>query len=110
MEKQSFTLARQFIESGIDENYQYPLTKSYADGMTLLLYAVKWDNFDLVKLLLERRANINARAKNGRANTGAYHVQGNTMTVLMENRTSIYNLDSAVSFSGNGEVWVRVGE
>jgi len=191
MEKQRFILAHQFIESGIDVNYQYPLTKSYADGMTPLLYAVKWDNFDLVKLLLEHGANINARAKNGstalsmahangnipmhnyliehgavntegnitqpaqstgilsiidnqivifqtgtyraqggimdirfsgnnitgtinytrngRTNIGAYHVQGNTMTLLMENRTFIYNLDSAVSFSGNGEVWVRVG-
>jgi len=69
MEKQRFILAHQFIESGIDVNYQYPLTKSYADGMTPLLYAVKWDNFDLVKLLLEHGANINARAKNGRANT-----------------------------------------
>ena len=190
MEKQRFDLARQFIESGVDVNYQYPLTRAYSDGMTPLLYAAKWNNFDLVRLLLEHGANINARARdgntalsmantngntpiynylvehgateaggnitppqntgitgildnqtvsfqtgtyrlqggtmdlrfsgnsnsgtihytrNGRASTGAYQVQGNTMTVLMENRTFIYNLDSDVSFSGNGEVWVRTG-
>ena len=65
MERQRFDFARQFIISGVDVNYSYPLESSYADGMTSLLYASKWDNFDTVKLLIENGANINARAING---------------------------------------------
>jgi ankyrin repeat protein len=65
MEKQRFDLARQFIEAGVDVNYRYPLSRDYADGMTPLLYASKWDNFEIVKLLVENGANINIRAVNG---------------------------------------------
>jgi hypothetical protein len=65
MEKQRFDLARQFIEAGVDVNYQYPLAKNYADGMTPLLYAAKWGNFEIVKLLIEKGANVNARDING---------------------------------------------
>jgi hypothetical protein len=65
MEKRRFELARQFIEAGVDVNYQYPLSKGYADGMTPLLYAVKWGNFETVKLLIEKGANVNARDING---------------------------------------------
>jgi ankyrin repeat protein len=53
MEKQRFDLAGQFIGAGVDVNYQYPLSKGYADGMTPLLYASKWENFEMVKLLVE---------------------------------------------------------
>ena len=192
MEKQRFDLARQFIESGVDVNYQYPLSRTYADGMTPLLYAARWGNLDLARLLVERGANINARAKDGstalamarsngntpmydylagrgasetpggtvppppqnagimsildnqvadfqagtyrlfggnvdirfsgnknsgsihytrggRANTGAYRIEGNTMTLTMEGRSFVYNLDSNMSFSGSGEIWVRIG-
>jgi len=65
MEKQRFDLARQFIEAGVDVNYSYPLTRNYADGMTPLLYASKWGNFEMVKLLAEKGANINIQARNG---------------------------------------------
>jgi ankyrin repeat protein len=65
MEKQRFDLAKQFIEAGVDVNYRYALTKQYADGMTPLLYASKWGNYDIVKLLLEKGANINIQAVNG---------------------------------------------
>jgi len=65
MEKRRFDLARQFIESGVDVNYYYPQTSSNADGMTALLYASKWNNLEMVKLLAEHGANINMRAVNG---------------------------------------------
>ncbi len=65
MEKQRFDLAKQFIEAGVDVNYRYALTKKYADGMTPLLYAVKWENLDIVKLLVEKGANKNIQAVNG---------------------------------------------
>jgi len=65
MEKKNFTAAKQFIETGADVNYQYPLNKSYADGMTPLLYASKWNNFDLVKLLVEKGAKLNTKNKDG---------------------------------------------
>jgi hypothetical protein len=65
MEKQRFDLARQFIESGVDVNYHYPLTSRHADGMTPLLYASKWNNLEMTMLLAERGANLNARAVNG---------------------------------------------
>jgi len=65
MEKQRFDLAKQFIETGADVNYQYPLARSYADGMTPLLYASKWNDTELVKLLVKKGAKINTAAKDG---------------------------------------------
>jgi hypothetical protein len=191
MEKQRFGFAQQFIKAKVDVNYQYPLTRSYADGMTALLYAVKHDNFELVKLLVENGSNVNVRAKdgstalslaqknenniiynylaehgatqaginiqqppqntgmasildnqsldfqtgtyrlfggnsdirfsggkqsgninytmNGRANKGFYRIENNNISITMEGRTFMYKVDSNTSFSGNGEVWVRIG-
>ena len=65
VEKQRFEFAKQFIAAGADVNYQYPAAKKYADGMTSLLHAAKNDNFDLVKLLVEHGADINAKNKDG---------------------------------------------
>jgi len=191
MEKKRFDLAKQFIETGVDVNYQYPLSKNYADGMTPLLYASKWNNFELVKLLLEHGANINAKAKdgntalttaqtngntliynylieqgagrignngipppqnagiasifdnriinfklgtyriyggnidlkfagntnsgnvnyikNGITNTGVYRIEGNNITITIEGKPYLYKMDSDISFSGNGETWIRTG-
>jgi ankyrin repeat protein len=82
MEKQRFDLAKQFIEAGVDVNYQYLSSKSYADGMTPLLYASKWDNFEMVKLLVEHGANVNIPA-----------VDGNTALSIARtnNNDTIYN-------------------
>jgi hypothetical protein len=188
MERQRFDLARQFIETGVDVNYQYPLSRNYADGMTPLLYASKWENFEMVKLLVEHGANINMQAvngdtalsmarinnndaicnylvehgavesitplqnagissmldgnepinfqrgtyrlfsgtmeiqflgntnsgsisytRNGRPNNGVYRIEGNNLTIIMEKRTFVYKIDSNMSFSGNGEMWIRIG-
>jgi ankyrin repeat protein len=191
MEKQRFDLAKQFIEAGVDVNYQYPLLKSYADGMTPLLYASKWGNFDMVKLLVEHGANVNIPAvdgntalsiartnnndtiynyliehsateladnntpfqntgisslldnnetinfqkgtyrlfngnmdikflgntnsgninyiKDGRLNNGLYRIEETNLTIIMEGRTFVYKIDSNMSFSGNREVWIRIG-
>jgi hypothetical protein len=191
MERQRYDLARQFIKAGVDVNYQYPLSRNYADGMTPLLYASKTENFEIVKLLVEHGANINIQAvngdtalsiarrnkndtiynyliehganelvnnniplqntgilsildnnelvnfqrgtyrpfngtmeikflgntnsgninytRNGRLNDGLYRIDGNNLTIIMENRTFVYKIDSNVSFSGNGEMWVRIG-
>ena len=66
MERQRFDLAKQFIEAGVDVNFQYPQSGGNAeDGMTALLYAVKWKNFEMVKLLAENGANISIQAANG---------------------------------------------
>jgi len=188
-EKQRFNLAAQLVEAGVDVNYQYPLSKSYADGMTPLLYACKANNFEFVKMLVEYGANVNAKNKNGsaalsiaRANgnsqianfllengavesgnylpplqsagvsgflenqavfqtgtyyvlggsismkfsgnagsgsinyvvngvsrTGVYKVDGSNLSLAMDGRTFMYKVDSGMSFSGNGEVWVRSG-
>jgi hypothetical protein len=191
MEKQRFNVAQQFIEAKVDVNYQYPPAKPYADGMTSLLYAVKHNNFDLVKLLVEHGSNVNVTAKdgttalsmaqkngnnplynyltehganqvgsniqlspqntgmasildnqavdfqtgtyllfggssdikftgnrqsgnmtytlNGRTNKGLYRIENNNISITMEGRTFSYKMDSNVSFSGNGETWVRIG-
>jgi len=188
-EKQRFNLAAQLIQDGIDVNYQYPLSKNYADGMTPLLYACKANNFELVKMLVEYGANVQTRNKNGgtalsiaRVNgnnqiadfliekgavesgnylpprqstgisdflendtafqtgtyyvlggsismrfsgnaksgsinylvngmsrTGVYKVEGSNLFLAMDGRTFTYKVDSNMSFSGNGEVWVRSG-
>jgi len=65
MEKQRFDLAKQFIETGDNVNYRYLSSKNHADGMTSLLYASKWGNFEIVKLLVENGADINIQAVNG---------------------------------------------
>ena len=180
MERQRFDLARQFIEMGVNVNFQYPLSRHDADGMTPLLYASRWGNIEMVRLLLEHGANINAQAINGdtalsiaRANNneailnhllehgatesvdipnnqififqagsyrlfgenrilrftgnrnsgnvafvnettnrtinGFYRVVGNDLTVILEEFTFNYRLDSNTSFSGNGETWIRIG-
>jgi hypothetical protein len=82
MEKRRLDLAKQFIEMGADVNYQYPLSKSYADGMTPLLYAAKWGNFETVKLLTEKGANVNVR-----------DISGNTAlsTARANDHETIYN-------------------
>jgi hypothetical protein len=51
-------------------------------------------------------ANITA----GRVYTGIYRINGNNLTILMEGYTfeTVYRIDSNTSFSGNGEVWMRV--
>jgi len=83
MERQRYNIARIFILSGTDVNYQYPLSSSYSDGMSPLMYASKIGDFELVRLLLDRGANINARNRegntayslaeiNGRADVSAY--------------------------------------
>jgi len=190
MERQKFDLARQFIETGVDVNYRYPLTRNYADGMTPLLYASKWNNFEIVKLLVESGANINIQAVNGdtalsiarknnndkiynylmehgaveignniplqnngivdtfdnqifnfqrgsyrlsggnkiiifSGNTnsgninyvdlinnnsyiGFYRITGNNLSITMNEYTFVYRLDSNETFSGNGEVWIRI--
>ena len=180
MEKRRFDLARQFIQTGVDVNYQYPLSKNYADGMTPLLYASKWNNFDLVKLLAENGANLSVRNRDGntalslaRANgntqiynfliekgaveitnliippdnqtsfqtgtyrllngstirkfsgnansgsvsyisggnayNGFYKTEGSLLTMMIEGRTYIYKIDPGSSLSGNGEIWVKMG-
>jgi len=189
MEKQRFDLAKQFIEAGVDVNYRYPLSRNYADGMTPLLYASKWGNFEIIKLLVEKGANINIKAVNGdtalsiarknnneeicnyltehgateivnnnmplqnsgiadnqiinfqggsylltggnkyikfsgnktsgsinyvdvinnTSNNGFYKVTGNNITIVMNGRTFVYRIDSNESFSGNGEVWIKIG-
>jgi len=194
MEKQRLDLAREFILSGTDVNYQYPLTRHDTDGMTALLYASKFNNFELVRLLVDRGANINARNSDGgtalaiaqmngntqisnfllergavqntthvqpqsqgqqtggianfldnqviefqpgtyrlnsgnrdltftgsshsgrisflsnnRLISGAYQSSGGNLTVVMDSLMFVYKIDSRTSFSGNGEVWVRIG-
>jgi hypothetical protein len=78
MEKQRFNLARQFIEAGADVNYQYPLSRSYADGMTALLYASRWNNLEMAQLLLEHGANINARTRDGNTALSIARANGST--------------------------------
>jgi len=65
MEKQRYNFAEQFIRAGVDVNYQYPLSRSYSDGMTPLMHAARSNNFELVQLLVERGAIVNARNRDG---------------------------------------------
>jgi hypothetical protein len=75
MERKRFDFAKQFIETGIDVNYRYTFSMSHANGMTSLLYASKWNNFELVKLLVENGADINVKASDG--NTALTLAKGN---------------------------------
>ncbi|MDR2079619.1 MAG: ankyrin repeat domain-containing protein [Treponema sp.] len=81
-ERQRWDLVRKFVEMGVDVNYRYPSDKSYADGMTALIYASKHKAFEMVKLLVEHGADINLRT-----NTG-----GTAAAIAYENgETEIYN-------------------
>jgi len=77
MEKQRFDLARQFIQPGVDVNYKYPSSANYADGMTPLLYASKWNNSEMIRLLVENGADINARAADGNTALTMARTNGN---------------------------------
>jgi hypothetical protein len=46
----------------------------------------------------------------GRANSGFFLVNGSILTLAMEGRSFTYNILSDVSFSGNGETWVKTGD
>jgi hypothetical protein len=77
MERQRFDLAMQFIQSGVDVNYHYPLSRNYADGMTPLLYAVRWDNYELVRMLVGHGAEINVRDRDGSSALSMARANGN---------------------------------
>ena len=77
IERQRFDLARLFIAEGVDVNYQYPLSRNYADGMTPLLYACKWNNFEIARLLVENGANVNSRAVDGNTALTIAETNGN---------------------------------
>jgi hypothetical protein len=66
-EKNRFNLVNQFAQMGTDTNYQYPSGKPYSNGMTALLYAVQESDFETIKLLLEKGANVNLSNFNGYA-------------------------------------------
>jgi ankyrin repeat protein len=105
MEKQKFDLAKQFITTGVDVNYQYPLSKNYADGMTPLLYASKWNNFELIKLLVEKGANINARAKDGNtALTMAQTNENNAAINYLIEHGAVEQRNNATPPSQNGGI------
>jgi hypothetical protein len=58
-EKKRFNLVNQFATMGADVNYQYPSGKSYSNGATALLYAIREGDLETVKLLVERGAQVN---------------------------------------------------
>jgi len=77
VEKQRFDIARLFIQAGVDVNYQYPSTSRYADGMTALLYASRYNNFEMVRILVDRGANLNVRNINGNTALSIAQANGN---------------------------------
>jgi len=81
MQKQRFNLAGRFILSGVDVNYFYPQSSGYYDGMTCLLYASRHDNHELVRLLIERGADINARNRDGATALSIAQNNGNTQII-----------------------------
>ena len=97
MEKRRFEFAKQFIQAGVDVNYQYPAARNYSDGMTALLHASSSNNFDLVKLLVERGAFIDARNKDGSTALSIALANSNSQIsdFLIENGAS-QNLGNAV--------------
>jgi len=46
---------------------------------------------------------------NNRTNNGFYRIAGNNLTIMMDGNTFIYKIDSNETFSGNGEIWIRIG-
>ncbi|MCL2720281.1 MAG: ankyrin repeat domain-containing protein [Treponema sp.] len=77
MERRRFEFAKLFIQAGADVNYQYPLSRDYSDGMTALLHASRYDNLELVRLLVDRGADINARNRDGNTALSLAQINGN---------------------------------
>ena len=46
---------------------------------------------------------------NNRLNSGFYRITGNTISISLDGYSFVYRIDSNESFSGNGEIWVRIG-
>jgi len=78
MEKQRYNIAKLFILSGTDVNYQYPLSSGYSDGMSSLMHACVNGNFELAQLLFDRGANINARNREGNTAFSLAKINGHT--------------------------------
>ena len=55
----------------------------------------------------DANSGIVGYAGNDRMINGAYHTAGAHLTVILSGSSFIYRIDSAGSFSGNGEVWIR---
>jgi len=47
--------------------------------------------------------------RNNSVHTGSYQTAAGNLTIIMDGRLFMYKIDSAASFSGNGEVWTRTG-
>jgi len=81
MEKQRYDFAKQFIQSGTDVNYHYPPGKEYTDGMTCLLHASKNNNLELVKMLVDRGAFLDAKNKDGSTALSFAQSNGNAQII-----------------------------
>jgi hypothetical protein len=46
----------------------------------------------------------------GRTGSGFFLADGSILTLVMEGRSFTYKILSDVSFSGNGETWIRTGD
>jgi len=47
---------------------------------------------------------------NNKSKNGYYRIIGNNITITMDGSTFMYyKIDSAETFSGNGEIWIRIG-
>ncbi|QQO09954.1 ankyrin repeat domain-containing protein [Breznakiella homolactica] len=63
--KRRFAYVRKFADMGIDINYSYSPDKDYYDGMTVLMYAAESGDMETVRVLVEHKADIHRRSKNG---------------------------------------------
>ena len=62
--KGSLSEVEKLIESGVDINYKYKNDRNESEH-TALHYAVKYRKFDIAELLIEKGANVNAKAEDG---------------------------------------------
>jgi len=104
MERQRFDLAARFARAGIDVNYQYPSGRNSSDGMTALLHAANYNNFEMVKLLVEHGANVNTRNREGSTALSIAQSNDNVQIIsfLIENgaRDSVFTPPPAAQQSG----------
>ena len=69
-------------------------------------YRLSGGNRDLRFTGTESFGNIGF-IRNDRTYSGSYQASNGNLILIMEGRTFVYKIDSNMSFSGNGEVWVR---
>jgi hypothetical protein len=85
------------------------LTEAFSSPLQSGSYGLSGSNANIHFTSIGRSGIISYTTAAGKAGTGSYTINGDSMTIQMEGYTFVYTINSRTMFSGNGETWVRTG-